>query len=143
VFNRGDGALLRRFGCEGGGDGELSDPRGLCFMADGRHVAVAESENHRVSVFSVGGDFIRHVGVGALTSPCAVACSAFDELVVTDADRSLYGRGRVVVFTAGGEVAATLGVSGFDIHGAALHDGAIFVRSSSRDGNKGVVFTLV
>jgi hypothetical protein len=35
VFNRGDGALVRRFGSGGSGDGQLSRPLGLCFMSDG------------------------------------------------------------------------------------------------------------
>jgi hypothetical protein len=34
VFSRDDGALLRRFGRESEGDGQLSAPEGLCFMAD-------------------------------------------------------------------------------------------------------------
>jgi DNA-binding beta-propeller fold protein YncE len=64
AFSRGDGALLRRFGCEGSGDGQLYWPRGLCFMSGHRHVAVADCGNNRVSVFSVEGEFVRHVGVG-------------------------------------------------------------------------------
>jgi DNA-binding beta-propeller fold protein YncE len=48
VFNRGDGALLRRFGCSGSGDSQLMYPAGLCFVAGDRHIAVADSGNHRV-----------------------------------------------------------------------------------------------
>ncbi len=143
VFRRHDGALLRRFGCKGSGDGELRDPHGLCFMANDRHVAIADSGNRRVSVFSVEDDFVRHVGVGAsvLRCPEGVACSAFDELVVTDADRDGYAS-RVVVFTAGGEVATMLGGRGSDICCAALHDGALFVYCCSCNGSsKCIVFT--
>jgi hypothetical protein len=81
VFNRRDGSLLCRFGSVGSGDGQLRQPCGLCFINDNRHIAVADSHNnHRVSVFSVEGQFIRHVGVGMLRAPQSIACTAFDEL---------------------------------------------------------------
>ncbi len=124
VFNRGDGALLRRFGSEGSGDGQLNHPRGLCFMSGHRHVAVTDYYNHRVSVFSVEGEFVRHVGVGKLSGPRGVACSAFDELVVAD-----NGKNRVVVFSASGELLKTMG-SG-DFTGVAIHGSTIFAQDHS------------
>jgi hypothetical protein len=95
VFARCDGALVRRFGSQGCGDGRLpvSCPRGLCFMSGHRHVAVADYGNNHVSVFSVEGEFVRHVAGGELHGPSGVARSAFDELVVVD-------YGNVVVFSA-------------------------------------------
>jgi DNA-binding beta-propeller fold protein YncE len=93
VFSRGDGALLCRFGCEGSGDGQVSHPQGVCVMPGDRHLAVADWSNHHVSVFSVDGEFVRHVGVGVLHFPRGVACSAFDELVVAN------GSDCVVVFS--------------------------------------------
>jgi DNA-binding beta-propeller fold protein YncE len=98
VFRRSDGALLRRFGSKGSGDGELRYPAGVCLMSGDRHVAVAENGNSRVSVFSVDGEFIRHVGVGELKSPTGVAASAFDELVVADTFRT-----RLLVFSCIGD----------------------------------------
>jgi hypothetical protein len=67
-------ALLRRIGSgsKGSGDGELKWSLGLCFMSDGRHIAVGDNGNHRVSVFSVDGDFVRHVGVDVLMCPMGV-----------------------------------------------------------------------
>jgi DNA-binding beta-propeller fold protein YncE len=121
VFSRGDGALLRCFGREGSDDGELCSPLGICFMSDDRRVAVADYDNHRVSVFSVEGEFIRHVGVGVLRFPVGVACSAFDELIVA--------HHCVVVFGAGGAVAMTLGHGSFT--GVAIHDGTVFVCDTS------------
>ncbi len=118
VFNRGDGALLRRFGSQGRGDGQLLGPRGLCFVSEHRHVAVADFHKSRVSVFSVEGEFVRHVGVGKLRGPYGVACSAFDELVVADTNN-----GRVVVFSASGKL-KTMGDGPFT--GVALHGGTIF-----------------
>jgi DNA-binding beta-propeller fold protein YncE len=126
VFKRGDGALLRRFGSQGSGDGQLSSPLGLCFMSGHRHVAVADRYNHRVSVFSVEGEFVRHVGVGKLNRPVGVACSAFDEIVVAD-----WGKSRVVVFSASGEILHTMG--GGVCTGIAIHGGTIFAQTHNHD----------
>ncbi len=145
VFNRGDGALLRRFGSYGSGDGELKWPRTLCFMSGHRHIAVAESDGDRVSVFSVEGEFVRHVGVGVLSGPHGVACSAFDELVVSDFGNIVLRRRfadgssqsdcnpRVVVFSASGELLKTMGRddSPPDIRGVAIHGGTIFAQDYS------------
>ncbi len=132
VFKRRDGALLRRFGREGSGDGQLKEPGGLCFMSGHRHVAVADYCNHRVSVFSVEGEFVRHVGVGKLSRPTGVACSAFDDIVVAD-----YNNSRVVVFSASGEMLHTMGGGWFT--GVAMHGGTIFAQTCNND--KCVVFT--
>jgi DNA-binding beta-propeller fold protein YncE len=123
VFKRRDCTLLRRFGSEGSGDGQLHWPQGLCFMSRHSHVAVADCGNDRVSVFSVEGKFVRHVGVGTLRSPTGVACSAFDELVVAD-----NGSSRVVVFSASGETLHTMGRG--DFTGVAIHGGTIFAQES-------------
>jgi hypothetical protein len=126
VSRRGDGALLRRFGCDGRGDGQLKYPRGLCFMSGHRHVAVADYDNERVSVFSVKGEFVRHVGVGELRHTHGVACSAFDELVVADR-----GNLRVVVFSASGEMLHLMGDGHFT--GIAIHGGTIFAQTRDPD----------
>jgi DNA-binding beta-propeller fold protein YncE len=130
VFSRGDGALLRRFGSQGSGDSQLQFPRGLCFMSGHRHVAVADHLNHRVSVFSVEGEFVRHVGVGKLRNPYGVACSAFDELVVADSWNN-----RVVVFSASGELLKTLECE--RVSDVAINGGTIFATGNE----KCVVFT--
>jgi DNA-binding beta-propeller fold protein YncE len=137
AFRRGHGALLRRFGLHGSGDGQLYNPRGLCFMSGHRHVAVAEYWNHRVSVFSVEGEFVRHVGVVNLHLPSGVGCSAIDELVVADR-----GNLRVVVFSASGEMLHTVGDGHFT--GIAIHGGTIFTQTRDPDDvddDKCVVFT--
>jgi DNA-binding beta-propeller fold protein YncE len=132
VFSRGDGALLRRFGSYGRGDGQLNCPLGLCFMSGHRHVAVADYGNDRVSVFSVEGEFVRHVGVGKLSNPHGVACSAFDQIVVADR-----GNRRVVVVSASGEMLHTMGDGSFS--GVTMHGGTIFAQTYGDD--KCVVFT--
>ncbi len=122
VFNRCDGALLRRFGSKGSGDGQLGYPQGLCFMSDHRHVAIAEHNNDRVSVFSVEGEFVRHVGVGMLNRPHGVACrSAFDELVVAD-----YGNRRVAVFSASDSSEMLMAMESGVVTSVATHGSTIF-----------------
>ncbi len=122
VFRRDDGALLRRFGSSGSGDGGLKYPMGLCFMSRDRHVAVADLGNNRVSVFSVvDGEFVRHVGVGTLKSPTGVACSGFDELVV--AGVSLRGGCRLVLFGDTGDMHEQVAWGDFvsvSIHGSTV-----------------------
>jgi DNA-binding beta-propeller fold protein YncE len=132
VFNRCDGALLRRFGCDRSGDGARFWPQGLCLMSDDRHIAAADSDNHRVSVFSVDGEFVRHVGVGVLSRPFGVACSPFDELVVADC-----GNKRVTVFSASGVVVRTMGHG--DFTGVAIRPGHCVVFAQDY-GKQCVVF---
>jgi DNA-binding beta-propeller fold protein YncE len=125
VFKRSDGALLRRFGSEGRGDGQLMRPFGVCFVSGDRHVAVVEQGNNRVSVFSIDGQFIRHVGVGVLKRPQGVACSAFDELVVADP-----GNRRVIVFSDVGELLMSFGDANFA--GVAVHGSTVFAQVFDR-----------
>jgi hypothetical protein len=70
-------------------------------------------------VFSVGGGFIRHVGVGVLQCPKGVAASAFDELVVAD-----YGSKCLRVFSATGDLLASVGERRFT--GVAVHGDSVF-----------------
>jgi DNA-binding beta-propeller fold protein YncE len=150
VFNRCDGTLLRWFGARVKHSHQLISrsglcleptsprdlppspppqpsvdtldaPRGLCFMSGDRHVAVADSNNDRVSVFSVDGEFIRHVGVGILNRPLGVACSALDELIVTDHDDSSMC---LRVFGSTGDLLATFGAGQFT--GVVVRGGAVF-----------------
>ena len=113
-------------------------------MSGHDHVAVADYYNCRVSVFSVEGEFVRHVGVGELIAPSGVACSVFDDIVVADdrydggvlvfsasGDRLHTMRGnRVVVFCARGEMLLTMGGV---FTGVAIHGGTIFAQTYSDD----------
>ncbi len=100
VLCRRSDALLRRIGSHRCG-GHLDSPRGLCFVAGTSDFAVADCETNRISVFSLDGEFRRHIGEGLLKGPTDVACFAGggDELVVADK-----GNCRVVVLGATGEV---------------------------------------
>jgi DNA-binding beta-propeller fold protein YncE len=114
VFNRRDGARLRRFG-----RGVLLCAVGLCFMSGGRHIAVADCGSNCVSVFSVDGEAIRRVGRGVLLNPQGVVCSAFDELVVADTSNR-----RVAVLSSSGKLLKTMGHG--DFTAVAIHGGTIF-----------------
>jgi hypothetical protein len=127
VFNRGDGALLRQFGCEGSGDGELLRPLGLCFMSGDRCVAVTDLENQRVSVFSIDGEFIRHVGVDVLRFPSEFAVSPFDELVVVD-------RSGLHLFSSDGDLLARVCEGHFT--GVAVHGSTVFTAHRASDGRE-------
>jgi DNA-binding beta-propeller fold protein YncE len=94
-------------------------------MSRGRHFAVTDYGNHRVSVFSVEGEFVRHVGVGVLQYPDGVASSPFDELVVAD-----FRNHRVVVFSEGGDPVTTMGHAEF--RGVAMHGCTLFAQVSFR-----------
>ena len=123
VFSRCDGGLRRRFGSYGHDDGQFRFPGGLCFMSDDRHVVVADADKHRLSVFSIDGEFIRHVGVGVLNYPMGVAASAFDELVVADRRNR-----RLRVFSSTGDLLATVGDLCFTW--VAVHGSTVFVTRS-------------
>ncbi len=121
VFDRRCGVLIsstthwRRDGARSGSDADagsstLVGPRGLCLLSCGRRIAVAEDGAHRVSVLSLDGAFVRHVGVGVLKRPQSVACSAYDELVVADT-----GSRCVRVFSDVGELLLTLGRGAFTV----------------------------
>jgi hypothetical protein len=123
VFSRRDGALIRRIGARCGAGFELGYLLGLCFTRGDRGVAVADEINHRVCELTVGGELVRHVGVGVLDAPQGVACSAFDELVVADV-----GNERVAVFCTDGSVGRVLDCGNFS--GAAVLGGTIVALDS-------------
>ena len=67
LFAVGSGALVSRVGgWRGPGDGQLHSPRGVAVCRDGRHVAVADCGNQRVSLFTIGGSFVRHLVTGVV-----------------------------------------------------------------------------
>jgi hypothetical protein len=133
VFRRSDGALLRRLGV-----GKLSLPHDLCVMNESYGhcghpvVAVADYSNRCISVFCIGGEFLRHVGVGKLGGVDSIACSAFGELIANDIDNN-----RVVLFCVDGELFQTMDF--YRCTSVALHGGAVYAQLSC-NGNC-VVFT--
>jgi hypothetical protein len=124
VLRRGDGTLLRRFG-----DGILNDPLALCFMSGNRRIAVADNKNRRISVFDFDGKFFWPVGGDILCSPCSVACSAFDELIVVDHILEF-----VHVFTPSGALRHSLRSGWF--REVAVHSDALFALLRSHSANE-------
>lgn len=85
------GTLLRQFGSQGNGPGQLEFPLGLCVTPDG-HVYVADSGNSRFQVFSSEGDVIEAVavpktGADVLSDPTDVIVNPrLNRLYVVDND---------------------------------------------------------
>ena len=67
-FSKKDYKLVRRTGTKGRGEGQLNYPRGLCIDYNG-DVYLAESNNHRVSVFSKDLNFLEHLFTQQLSYP--------------------------------------------------------------------------
>ena len=67
-FSKKDYQLVRRTGTRGEGEGKLYNPMGLCTDTNG-DVYVAESRNHRVSVFSKELKYLKHLGTQQLNEP--------------------------------------------------------------------------
>ena len=93
---REDGQYLRHFGQKGQGEGELSDPIGLCVSGD--YVYVTEWGNDRVSVFHTSGEFVHSFGKkgsgrGELNFPRGIAVDQDGFVFVCDT-----GNNRIQVF---------------------------------------------
>ena len=81
-FSKKDCQLKRRTGIRGGREGELDYPRGLCIDSNG-DVIVADSSNHRVSVFSRDLKFLNCLTTQHLRYPRDVKVTQ-DSVVVLD-----------------------------------------------------------
>ena len=90
----------------GSGDGELNSPSDVTVLPVSGQIAIAESSNHRVSVFDgESGNFVRAIGSqkesqdGQFMQPCAIAADAYERLgsePLTEVAENLtrYQRGR-------------------------------------------------
>ena len=81
-FSKKDYKLVRRIGTEGGGEGQLTYPRGLCTDYNG-DVYLAESNNNRISVFSKDLNFLKHIFTQQLRYPLDVKITP-NSVVVLD-----------------------------------------------------------
>jgi DNA-binding beta-propeller fold protein YncE len=68
-----DGALIRRFGSRGTGQGQFTFPVGLVVDSQTDSVFVTDQGNHCVSVFRREGAFVRSFGEGQLHRPLGIA----------------------------------------------------------------------
>jgi len=85
LFSYTSGTLLRQFGTRGSGVGQFCHLTGIRFTAEGRHLVLADYRNSRVTVVTVEGALVRHIGVGVLAYRVSdVAVLFTGELVVSD-----------------------------------------------------------
>jgi hypothetical protein len=96
-------------------------------------LVVADSGRRRISMFTLAGELVRHVGEGALQRPISFACVARGELVVVDdcgtvaAPRTTYTRQphyRIVAIDAAG-VARVL-MENTTYNSVTLHNGTVY-----------------
>ncbi|XP_019624499.1 PREDICTED: uncharacterized protein LOC109470158 [Branchiostoma belcheri] len=73
------GVKVFEFGRYGKAKGQLHSPKGICLDSSG-HIIVANTENHRVDMFTRQGDFVRTIA--DIKGPWDVAMGPFGELVV-------------------------------------------------------------
>ena len=113
----------------------LNDPRGIACDRDGK-VYVAEYQNHRVQVFTEGGEFLRMFGEteGKLAYPCGVAVDSRGMLYVSEENNH-----RVSVFNSEGELVKQFGSHGkgpgqfLHPHGLCVDDsGVVYVCDSKK-----------
>ena len=83
-FSKKDYKLMTRTANEGGGEGQLDHPTGLCIDYN-EDVYVADRANNRVSVFSKGLEFLKHLGNKQLRYPCDLKVTPINVVVL---DRS-------------------------------------------------------
>jgi len=110
VFNYSTGELLRQFAAYGSGDGQIGQhPTGVRFTPDNQHIIVVDIlYNKRLSMFTVDGVFVKHIGVGVLGSgDCDVDFTADGRIIVAE-----YCNHRVCVFAADGVMTLSWGTEG-------------------------------
>ena len=125
------GAVVRRIGGYGSGEGEFAEPWRLTFTASGT-LLVAERLNKRVQEVTLDGAHVRFIGVGVFTrNPDGVATN--DEYIVVT--QTNCGADRIVMFNAG----TSEHIMSFGDASARLGRGYCFGVRFSRDGRRIVV----
>jgi len=106
VFNYSTGELLRQFAALGNGDGQIAQSTGVRFTPDNQHIIVVDtSNNKRLSMFTVDGVWVKHIGVGVLGGgPCDVDFTADGRIIVADCQNH-----RVCIFAADGVMTSSWG----------------------------------
>jgi hypothetical protein len=124
-----NGDIIRSFGTHGKELGSLSGMISVCAL-DG-NIAVADSNNNRIQIFSPAGDLIRAIkpsGENALLLPSGI-CVLDGNLVVSDC-----GNDRIQVFSPTGKFVRSFGSNG-NTNGELRYPGALCIL----DGNVVVV----
>jgi hypothetical protein len=93
-----EGEFIRVFagtGAPGREAGDFNSPWGITALLQGKEVAVADSNNHRIQIFDSEGNYKRECGVqgkaadGAFFNPAGLASDAHGNLLVTDVTNRL------------------------------------------------------
>jgi len=112
-FNDTSGAITEdfSFGTGGAGNGEFNNPQGVAIGLLG-HIFVADTDNHRIQVFSATGAHIRNIGEygdtsGKLKTPKGICIDSDGIVWVADTDNN-----RIQAFTSSGTVLYELGSYG-------------------------------
>jgi hypothetical protein len=100
LHSRATGERIRRFGSRGNGPGQIGGYHtSIRFTADGTCLLVAEYDNRRLSLFTVDGVFMKHIGAGALADGWRdVSFGAGGEIIVADRHKH-----RICVFSSDGD----------------------------------------
>jgi DNA-binding beta-propeller fold protein YncE len=96
------GKFISKFGSNGSGNGQLSNPRGICLDNAGR-VFVSDCGNNRISVFEADGSFLYHISGNTadrsnLNGPWGLAFDQCGNLHVADTNTNT-----IKVFTPQGQ----------------------------------------
>lgn len=111
VFNRVSGKYLDEFGASGDGDGQLDlscSGAGLAIYAG--ELFVVDQNNHRIAVFSLAGDWQRHIDLGPNATPVDVHATPDGRIWVTDFDRN-----NVTIWSPSGTLLDSFGSFGQDL----------------------------
>lgn len=133
LFDAISGDLIRSFGDYGWDDGAMLSTLGLRFTPHGGHILVCDTDNRRVSLFTLTGEFVRYVQHGCLKSPSDVDFASNGDILVSDGNNH-----RLCVFSSDGStLLRTFGEQG-DAPGQfqspialAVNGGHVFVLESS------------
>lgn len=129
------GKFLSSFGTRGSGNGQLSNPRGICLDNEGR-VFISECGNNRVSVFEANGTFLHHitgntVNGSNLNGPWGLAFDQSGNLHVADTNTS-----QIKVFTPQGQYVNQYNSGVSQPAGIAIDDeGNVFISDSGCIGS--------
>lgn len=126
VFALDSGELIQTFGVYGAAEGQLDGSLAARFTPGGRFLIAEHDSNHRLSVFSGAGEFLRCIGVGALKSPTSTEFAPNGDVLVADRNNR-----RIAVFSPDGSALLrsfgnTSGQLGCPTK-VAVHGGQLFV----------------
>jgi len=122
-----DWKLLKRFGSEGNGNGQLGGVRDLAVGANGTRLYALEQNNNRVQIFDLEGNYVGKFGGpgsgnGQFNMPSGIAVGKDGKVYVADRDNH-----RVQVFSSAGAHIGSFGTQGsFDGQFQSPYDVAAF-----------------